>query len=94
MSKRRKREMKTLLILVVITVLITANVVYAVGGRLDAQPRSFFEIGVYSGDTLWDIAETYKPSGGDIRNFIREIRRLNSLDSETIYPGQILIIPQ
>ena len=44
---------------------------------------------VKSGDTLWAIAVKYLGNG----TRYREIMKLNSLTSETIFPGQILKIP-
>lgn len=45
---------------------------------------------VKSGDTLWDIAEKFLGSG----TRYREIKILNNLESDTIYEGQTLKIPQ
>lgn len=44
---------------------------------------------VVKGDTLWGIAEKYLGSG--VR--YKEIKALNGLDSDTIYSGQKLKIP-
>lgn len=44
---------------------------------------------VVSGDTLWDIAEKFLGSGSRYA----EIKVANGLSSDTIYPGQVLIIP-
>ena len=44
---------------------------------------------VVKGDTLWGIAEKYLGSG--VR--YKEIKTLNGLDSDTIYSGQKLKIP-
>ena len=46
---------------------------------------------VKPGDTLWSIAEqTY---GGDPREGIWELRERNRLDTATIVPGQMLVLP-
>lgn len=44
---------------------------------------------VKPGDTLWDIAQTYLKNGSRYP----EIKKLNGLTSDTIYPGQILELP-
>jgi hypothetical protein len=46
---------------------------------------------VRAGDTLWSIAE--KTYGGDPREGVWEIRTRNALDSATIVPGQLLVVP-
>jgi len=46
---------------------------------------------VKPGDTLWSIAErTY---AGDPREGVWELRKRNGLDSTTIAPGQVLVVP-
>jgi len=46
---------------------------------------------VKPGDTLWSIAErTY---AGDPREGVGELRERNGLDSTTITPGQVLVVP-
>lgn len=46
---------------------------------------------VQPGDTLWSIAvERY---AGDPREGVWEIERRNDLDSATIQPGQVLVLP-
>ena len=46
---------------------------------------------VKPGDTLWSIAErTY---AGDPREGVWELRKRNGLDSTTITPGQVLVVP-
>jgi LysM repeat protein len=46
---------------------------------------------VRSGDTLWSIAE--RTHAGDPREAIWKIRERNGLDSSTIVPGQVLVVP-
>ena len=45
---------------------------------------------VKNGDSLWSIAQRFLGNG----DRYREIMALNGLNSETIYPGQVLRIPQ
>jgi LysM repeat protein len=54
---------------------------------------SYSKITVCSGDTLWTIASENIGSGGDIREFVYNIRKVNNLDSAIITPGQELLIP-
>ena len=46
---------------------------------------------VKPGDTLWSIAE--RTFAGDPREGVWELRERNGLDSTTIAPGQVLVVP-
>ena len=46
---------------------------------------------VKPGDTLWSIAE--RTCAGDPREGVWELRERNGLDSTTITPGQVLVVP-
>jgi nucleoid-associated protein YgaU len=46
---------------------------------------------VKPGDTLWSIAE--RTFAGDPREGVWEIQTRNALDSATIVPGQVLVVP-
>jgi hypothetical protein len=47
---------------------------------------------IQPGDTLWSVAARHLPSR-DPYGMIEEIRRLNGLPDNTVYPGQELILP-
>lgn len=46
---------------------------------------------IKSGDTLWDIAEQYKPDNIDIREYIYDIKTLNNISS-TIHEGDTILV--
>jgi LysM repeat protein len=48
---------------------------------------------VQKGDTLWSIAKETGFENLDIREIVHRIKQLNNLDSSTISPGDVLIIP-
>jgi len=48
---------------------------------------------VNEGDTLWNIAEKHRYGKADIRKIISEIKKINNLNGEFIYPGQQLAVP-
>ncbi len=48
---------------------------------------------VRCGDTLWGIAELYKPENVSARNFVRKIMECNDMETSAIYPGSTLLIP-
>ena len=48
---------------------------------------------VRPGDTLWSYASDITPKGGDVSQSVDELMDLNDLDSATLHPGQVLIVP-
>ena len=50
-------------------------------------------ITVGTGDTLWEIASERSTTGGDIREVMREIERLNALETAALDAGQRLRVP-
>ncbi len=55
----------------------------------------FKSISVSYKDTLWSIAKENYPEGyhGSLNDYIREIKRCNSLVSDCIYAGSSIVIP-
>lgn len=67
-----------------------------IGGAADAEgpPPPTIEYVVSAGDTLWELAATRAGPDMDVRNLIAQIKDLSGIRSSTIYPGQILHIPE
>ena len=61
----------------------------APGGFVPAAASS---VTVESGDTLWSLAERLDPQA-DPREVIAAIMTLNGLDTPTLQPGQVLLLP-
>ncbi|MGI8627989.1 MAG: LysM peptidoglycan-binding domain-containing protein [Geodermatophilaceae bacterium] len=61
----------------------------APGGLVPAAASS---VTVESGDTLWSLAERLDPQA-DPREVIAAIMTLNGLDTPTLQPGQVLLLP-
>ena len=47
---------------------------------------------VDNGDTLWGIAEQHKPQWLDTRDYIRDVKSLNNLDSSSLSTGDKILI--
>ena len=65
-------------------------------GTVNAEGSSkttYEMITVQYGDTLWQIAEDYKPADKDTRDFMYEICDYNKISAGEIYQGQNLMIP-
>jgi LysM repeat protein len=58
-------------------------------------PRTAEElvVSVDSGDTLWQLAATYKSDSVDTREAVHVLMKRNGLSSSTLEMGQTLIIP-
>ncbi len=57
------------------------------------QYKYYKSITIEEGDSLWSIAEeNCKDSYQDTRAYVKELKELNSLDSETIHAGQHLLV--
>ncbi len=48
---------------------------------------------VGAGESLWSIATGYTPPGGDVRETVAELTRLNGLADSGIDAGQTLLVP-
>jgi LysM repeat protein len=97
--KRQKFFVKCTVIAFLLGVFFTGSV-----SRLFAAPvkshaanvreKRVVSVMVEPKDTIWTIADTYYTEEcGSLRDYIDEIKRCNSLDSDTIYAGYSLIVP-
>lgn len=71
---------------------------YAVNDSADEYSKQTIEasersIVVVSGDSLWRIAEAYKPAGESVQKFIDKIKKLNKMRSSVLYEGELLYLP-
>ena len=64
----------------------------AVGTGEAGQPEPTEIVQVAPGDTLWGIASEIA-TDGDVRSMMREIERLNALESAGLAAGQKLRVP-
>ena len=98
----RRRRMKKLSIvsivialIIVFTVIIFANVVRAdITPKTDNSVKGFTCITLSPDDTLWSIACEYSDEHyNSVYQYIREVKEINGLTSDSIYAGSSLIIP-
>ncbi len=80
------------LLLIIVSLLIFSKTVTAEGDR--DRIKIVASIEIKKGDTLWTIAEDYMTDDYDnINEYILEIKRSNSLSTDTIHTGHYLIVP-
>ena len=51
------------------------------------------EVEVCYGDTLWDIANTYKDDNTDTRRAVYEICKANDIEASDLEPGMMILVP-
>lgn len=103
---RRSREdnrILRLLILCIITIFLVFTACALFGNTLSSahegaadSPVNFkyyTSIEIQPGDTLWDIAEAYITEDYEsISEYVQDLKKINSLDSDNITAGQNLIV--
>lgn len=97
--KRKKQvaRQKKVLLISIATVVLLASVICGTILSLAKNPETdvvqhkyYKSIIIEQGDSLWSIAKEY--ACDDTNDYIKEIKQLNGLHSETIHAGQHLII--
>ncbi|MBP5410538.1 MAG: LysM peptidoglycan-binding domain-containing protein [Lachnospiraceae bacterium] len=98
-ARRAKRIQRRALVAIVVAVIAIALIVVFsshLGNAKGSSQRTKKLTSVYveSGDSLWSIAEEFYTSEcGDMKDYIKEIKLTNGLDSNTIRYGYTLLVP-
>lgn len=101
MRRKQVAKRRMILLLTAVFMITIGSVVYgsmfssAQEQSTDAHQYKYFKsIEIQSGDSLWSIAEEYCDDAydGDIREYIAEIKELNSLTSDNIHAGKKLLV--
>lgn len=71
--------------------LITFILIYSISVSGFEEPQ-YKAVVIRPGDTLWSIAEKYG-NNGNIREYIYHIKKINNLDSGTLYENTSILIP-
>jgi len=59
-----------------------------------AGPEQFASVTVHRGDTVWTLAESRTPAGGNVQETVDTILAANHLETATVVPGQRIKIPR
>lgn len=90
-----KNKKRFVIFLAIIVFVVGVTVFFSVNGDAKGcEKPEYVKVYVAEGDTLWGIASSYKKPGRDIREFIYELKRINSLKSSELYIGQVIVIPK
>ena len=93
---RLTRRGRVVVLLALVTLLLAAFSLGRVGSEAapkGARPAAALgQTVVHPGESLWAVAQRVAP-GHDPRAVIDQIADLNHLDSGTLQPGQLLLIP-
>lgn len=54
----------------------------------------YTEVTVCYGDTLWEIADTYKDDDTDPRRAVYEICKANDISASDLTPGMVILVPE
>lgn len=76
----------------VVLVLLILGVAYALSPTIDNADMHETTHVVASGESLWLIAQKYCPDSVRTDEWIRAVKKTNGLKSNTIYPGDVLIV--
>lgn len=48
---------------------------------------------IHRGDSLWKLAQKYKPEDKSTKEYVKLIKEFNRLESDRLYAGDTIIIP-
>jgi LysM repeat protein len=83
-----------LLLITIFALEFDINIISANSTTTYWHEKTYNEVRVYSGDSVWSIASNFATSKDDIRELVTAIKRVNSLSNRAeIYPGQVLKVP-
>ena len=83
-------------IFLVVLMLLAFSVIGMISGTGVANSLSntqYYFVEVESGDTLWDIAEAYKPDDMDVRRVVFDICEANDIEASDLKAGLNIIVP-
>jgi len=93
MFERWPRMRKYVLIFITLIMVLTAGVLSFGNTKAHSRHIYYKSVDITNGDTLWDIAQTYKTDDISVINYISRIKEFNDMESDIIKIGQKIIIP-
>ncbi|MGN0710919.1 MAG: LysM peptidoglycan-binding domain-containing protein [Anaerovoracaceae bacterium] len=91
---KSKFRFTTAVTLALILICFMANTILGLDNASSlTKEKAPLEIQIQYGDSLWNIASEFGPADKDIRETVYEICALNDISADSIYPGQIILVP-
>jgi len=94
---RRRYDIIVMTLCLTIAVAVTYGSFISIAkSNTESKPiyKYYTSIQIQSGDTLWDLANDYVTSEyHSINEYINEVKKLNSLETDDIHAGQYLTVP-
>jgi len=90
--RNRKMHERKFFIRIVLLLFVAFTLLCVCVTTYSKDTHSTKKVRVYAGDSLWNIAKENKYPG-DIRKFVYEVKKINSMDSDMLSPGDIIEIP-
>ena len=83
-------------VFVVLTIILLTTVVnFALGLNTAASStiQKYMDVEIKSGDTLWNLAQTYMPDNMDTRKAVYQLCSLNDISADQLYAGMTIRVP-
>lgn len=91
---RKSRKIRKNIFLLLTMALILCLGTFAMGAQPEKEERVYYEsVEIHKGDTIWNIAEEYKPEREKTERMVQEIMELNGLKTTNIQAGESIIVP-
>ena len=98
-NKRKKYRIKSkfrfiMSLIIMIGILVCGiNYILGLGNSFALTKSEPIKVEVCYGDTLWDIANTYKDDNTDTRRAVYEICKANDMTASDLEPGMLILVP-
>lgn len=84
---------KYFFVLITFIVVFTASVMSFGDIKISRKSIYYLSVDIRKGDTLWNIAESYKAEETSVIDYVSRIKEFNDMENDIIKIGQKLILP-
>ena len=91
-ARRLRRQRSACLMVLIVVFVMMAHAAFSKPDNISGE-YDVISVTVQPGDTLWSIAQEYKPQGTDLRKFVYDLAANNGIADCNIVPGQTIFVP-